>query len=698
MDFLDTPIDYLKGVGEARGNLLRTDLNIHRIGDLLEHYPFRYVDRSKILKISEIDVDSPYVQVRGKFLDKKIIGEKRGRRLSAKFSDGIDTIEVVWFQGIQWVDKAVEINKDCILFGKPALFGKKLSMAHPEIQSYEEFQKEQLLGLQPVYSTTEKLKNRGLDSKGIQRLVFNLVKDPNFRVQEILPPSLLQRLNLMGRQEALMRIHFPMEEQAGNRARFRIKFEEFFLTQLKMLLIKGRRRTTIKGIRFEKVGALLNTYYKDHLPFELTGAQKKVIREIRADMGSGIQMNRLLQGDVGSGKTIVAFLSMLIALDNHYQCALMAPTEILATQHYQSIQEMAEKIGVSVALLTGSTPKSQRKVLHQQLESGELNILIGTHALIEDTVQFKQLGLVVIDEQHRFGVEQRAKLWAKNQMAPHILVMTATPIPRTLAMAVYGDLDTSVIDELPANRKPINTHMAFESSRLRIFGFMREEIAKGRQVYIVYPLIEESEKLDYQNLMDGYENILREFPRPQYEVSIVHGRMRPEDKEAEMQRFKSGVTQIMVATTVIEVGVNVPNATLMIIENAEKFGLSQLHQLRGRVGRGGEQSYCILVAGYKLSREARQRLEAMVATNNGFEIADIDLRLRGPGEIDGLRQSGITSLKLADITKDHDILKLSRLECERLLVEDPTLQKPENQSLLNHFRKINKGTDWSRIS
>ncbi|MDX5321729.1 MAG: ATP-dependent DNA helicase RecG [Bacteroidota bacterium] len=697
-DFLDTPIEYLKGVGPNRGDLLRTELDIHTFGDLLQHYPFRYVDRSKVYRIAEVDPDFAYVQIKGRFFDLKIIGEKRGRRLSAKFTDGTDTIELVWFQGITILHKLIQPNVDYVLFGKPSLFGKRLSMAHPEMILWEEFKKEQVQGLQPVYSTTEKLKNRNLDSRGIQRLIYTLISDPQYRMEEIFPSSILQPLNLMGRKEAFARIHFPGTEEAGQRARFRVKFEEFFFTQLRMLLVKGARQSALKGIPFPNVGDFFNTFYSQHLPFELTGAQKRVIKEIRGDMGSGKQMNRLLQGDVGSGKTMVAFMSMLIALDNRCQCALMAPTEILATQHYQSTMELAENQGIKIALLTGSSSKSERKQIHTLLESGELHILIGTHALIEDKVQFHNLGLVVIDEQHRFGVEQRAKLWKKGNQVPHILVMTATPIPRTLAMTIYGDLDVSVIDEMPLGRKPIETALRFESGRLRVIGFMREQIKKGRQVYVVYPLIEESEKLDYQNLMDGYEHILLEFPRPDYEVSIVHGRMRAEDKEAEMQRFKQGITQIMVATSVIEVGVNVPNASVMVIESAEKFGLSQLHQLRGRVGRGSEQSYCILMAGLKLSREARIRLEAMVATSNGFEIADLDLKLRGPGEIDGLRQSGLTSLKLADLSKDGEILKLSRHHCEQMLDKDPLLQAPEHTALKNYLKKTYKGTDWSRIS
>jgi ATP-dependent DNA helicase RecG len=697
-DFLDNTIDYLKGVGESRADLLKKELAIFRFEDLLMHYPFRYVDRSRIYLIREINPDFAYVQLKGRFLSLEPAGENKSRRLTGLFSDGQDTIEIVWFQGIKWVENAVKLQKEYLLFGKPSAFNRKLSIVHPELQSWEEFQKEQSTALQPVYSTTEKLKSRGLDSKGIQKLVSSLLRDPYLHIPEFFPAWILDELKLTGRKEAFFNIHFPESEASFRQAVFRIKFEEIFFTQLRMLLVKGLRKKTLKGIVFSKVGPFFNDYYRDHLPFDLTGAQKRVVKEIRQDMGSGKQMNRLLQGDVGSGKTMVAFLSILIALDNGYQACLMAPTEILAMQHFQSVSEMAGKIGVKTGLLTGSVGASARKRVLEELESGAIGILIGTHALIEDKVKFARPGLVVIDEQHRFGVEQRAKLWKKGEHLPHILVMTATPIPRTLAMTVYGDLDVSVIDELPLGRKPVQTFHRYESGRLRVYGFMKEQIAAGRQVYVVYPLIEESEKMDYRNLMDGYEAILREFPRPAYELSIVHGRMRAEDKEEEMQRFKSGITQIMVATSVIEVGVNVPNASVMVIESAEKFGLSQLHQLRGRVGRGSEQSYCILMSGNKLSREARMRLEAMVSTSNGFEIADLDLKLRGPGEIDGLRQSGLSNLRLADLGKDTELITLSRKTCEKLLERDPDLQEVSSQNLRQQLKKLNKGTNWSRIS
>ncbi len=697
-EFLDTPIEYLKGVGPSKADALKLDLGIFTFGDLLRHYPFRYVDRSKIYRISEIDPDFAYVQVRGQFTGMGMVGEGRAKRFVAEFSDGENSLEAVWFQGASWIANRIQPNKTYVLFGKPSQFGKSLNMAHPELMLWEDFKKEQVAGLQPVYSTTEKLKKKNLDSRGVQKLVYTLITDSFFQAPEYLPPQIIADLKMMNRKEMYRHVHFPSDDEHNRKAIFRVKFEEFFFTQLRMLQVKGLRKQAYKGIAFPRIGHYFNGFYQGHLPFELTDAQKRVVKEIRADMGSGKQMNRLLQGDVGSGKTIVAFLCMLIALDNECQASLMAPTEILATQHYESIRELADPLGIEIGLLTGSTPKSERKKLFEALQSGELKILIGTHALIEDTVKFKRLGLAVIDEQHRFGVQQRAKLWTKDAEVPHVLVMTATPIPRTLSMTIYGDLDVSIINELPVGRKPITTSHRFESSRLRVYGFMKEQIALGRQVYVVYPLIEESEKLDYQNLMDGYEHMLQEFPRPKYEVSIVHGRMRSEDKESEMQRFKQGVTQIMVATSVIEVGVNVPNASVMVIESAEKFGLSQLHQLRGRVGRGSEQSYCILMSGNKLSREARMRLDAMVHTNNGFEIAELDLKLRGPGEIDGLKQSGLSTLKLADLSKDGEILRMSRLSAEKLISEDPALLKPEHQPLSVQLKKNFKGSDWSRVS
>jgi len=696
--FLDTTIEYLKGVGPAKAELLKKELEIFRYSDLLSHYPFRYVDRSKIYPISEIQPDFAYVQLKGKFLSLEILGERRGRRLVGAFSDGTSRIEVVWFRGIQWIQQALKVNYPYILFGKPSQFGRKLNLAHPEVLSLEQFKQEQIGGLQPIYSTTEKLKSKGLDSRGIQRLVVGMLADSFFEAPEFLPEEILKRYNLPDRLTALRNIHIPQNEELNKRSKFRIKFEEFFFTQMRMLMVRGLRKQSLRGIPFKHVGEFFNTFYSKHLPFELTGAQQRVIKEIHKDMASGKQMNRLLQGDVGSGKTMVAFLCMLLSLDNDCQAAIMAPTEILATQHYEGLNEYADALNLNLRLLTGSTSKAKRKTLHEDLQSGEIDILIGTHALIEDDVKFKRLGLVVIDEQHRFGVQQRAKLWTKGEEVPHVLVMTATPIPRTLSMTLYGDLDVSVIDELPAGRKPVKTVHRYESGRLRVIGFMKEQIKTGRQVYVVYPLIEESSKMDYANLMEGFETILREFPRPDYQVSIVHGRMKAADKESEMQRFKEKKTQIMVATSVIEVGVDVPNASVMVIESAERFGLSQLHQLRGRVGRGADQSYCILMSGFKLSKEAKMRLEAMVRTTDGFEIAELDLKLRGPGEIDGLRQSGLSGLKLADITKDQEILQFSRHAAESLITEDPKLELPQNKNLLIQLKKQYKGANWSRIS
>lgn len=697
-EMLQTPIEYLRNVGPARADLLKKELELFRYSDLLRHYPFRYVDRSKIYPITEVSPDYAFVQVKGRFVSLDMTGEKRAKRLVGIFRDPSGNMEVVWFQGAQWVGKMLQLNKEYVLFGKPALFGNRLSMAHPEIETAEDFNKEKIAGLQPVYSTTEKLKAKGLDSKGLLKLVKTLLDDPYFKMPEIFPEQLLQQYQLLPRAAAYRQIHFPASDTLYRQALFRIKFEEFLFIQLKLLMVKGLRKKAYRGIPFPTIGDHFHAFYTHHLPFELTNAQKRVIKEIRADVASGKQMNRLLQGDVGSGKTIVAFLVMLIALDNNTQACMMAPTEILARQHFESLSEMAAPLGIQVRLLTGSTPAAARKKIHAELEAGSLHILVGTHALIEDHVQFHQLGLVIIDEQHRFGVEQRARLWRKGQSVPHILVMTATPIPRTLAMTLYGDLDVSVIDELPAGRKPIETAHRFESHRLRVFGFIKEQIRLGRQVYIVYPLIEESETLDFQNLQQGYESVTRAFPSPEYQVSIVHGRMKADAKEWEMNRFKKGETQIMVATTVIEVGVNVPNASVMIIESAERFGLSQLHQLRGRVGRGAEQSYCILMTSFRLGADARQRMDAMVRTSNGFEIADLDLKLRGPGDMDGLRQSGVTSLKLAELGKDDDILKLARVAAEELLTLDPELSSPGNIPLVAELRQVFKDGNWSRIS
>lgn len=697
-DFWDRPITYIKGIGPQKAELLQKELEIFNAGDLLQHYPFRYIDRSKIYLCREINSDLAYVQLSGKITNFRELGEKRAKRLVADFYDASGKIELVWFRGIQWVSKNIVPGKEYIVFGKPQLFSGHFNIPHPEIEDPDYFKIQLSRGVQPVYPTTEKLKARGLESRSIQKLIASLINDPQFFVKEVFPSSVIKDYALIPRQSAIKEIHFPSNEELLAKAQFRIKLEEFFSIQMKMIQLRGTRKQLFKGSKIESVGELFNEFYHKHLPFELTNAQKRVLKEIRADMGTGKQMNRLVQGDVGSGKTIVAFMSMLMLLDSGYQCCMMVPTEILAQQHFASLSKLASSIGVKIDLLTGSVSRKEKNRIYKELETGEIKILVGTHALIEDKVNFNNLGLVVIDEQHRFGVQQRAKLWDKNIIKPHILVMTATPIPRTLAMTVYGDLDTSIIDELPAGRKPIQTAHRNEAHRLRVFGFLKEQIKAGRQVYIVYPLIEESEKLDYNNLMEGYESISRAFPLPEYAISIVHGRMKPEDKDFEMQRFKRGETQIMVATTVIEVGVDVPNATVMVIENSEKFGLAQLHQLRGRVGRGAEQSYCILITGNKVSTEGKKRIETMVRTNNGFEIAEVDLKLRGPGDLEGLRQSGAINLKLADLSKDGEILSLARSIAEKIFNQDPNLNLPENQGVREFIKREQRNNIWSRIS
>lgn len=696
---LKTPVAYLKGVGPQRADVLNKELGIFSYQDLIEHYPFRYIDRTKFYKIADLHADLPSAQVIGRVVSKSIVGEKRSKRLIVQFRDDTGNMELVWFQGITWADKLVQPGMVFIVFGKPAEFGGKVSIAHPELELFDpRARKAGNLTLQPVYSSTEKLKQFALDTKGLQRLLVNVLEAVIRVLPETLPHHILKKHKLVGRATAIKNIHFPDDVAALEQAKFRLKFEELFFIQLKLLKNKLLRTQKYKGTRFEVVGEKFNTFYAEKLPFDLTGAQKRVIKEIRQDTQRGTQMNRLVQGDVGSGKTVVALMTMLLAIDNGYQACMMAPTEILAQQHFHSVKQLVADDFVTVGLLTGSTPRKKRKELLQNLNDGQIDILIGTHALIEETVQFRNLGVVVIDEQHRFGVEQRAKLWRKNAIPPHILVMTATPIPRTLAMTLYGDLDVSVIDELPAGRKPIKTLHLYENQRLRMFGFMREEIAKGRQVYVVYPLIKESEKLDLLHLEAGIEAISREFPLPQYRLSIVHGKLSPADKDFEMQRFVKGETQIMVATTVIEVGVNVPNASVMIIENAERFGLSQLHQLRGRVGRGAEQSFCILMSGAKLSREAKIRLETMVRTNDGFEISEIDLQLRGPGDIEGTQQSGVLDLKLADLAQDQQILQQARESVIKLFEEDPSLTLPENKLLYDYFNQNKQGISWDKIS
>ena len=692
----DTRIEYLKGVGPQKAELLNKELRIFTYGDLLQHYPFRYEDRSSFLKIKDLHEELEHVQVIARIKSIDLVGMGPKKRLVAVVVDDTGEMEMTWFKGITWVLKRLPLGGSFIFLGKPALFGRKWSMAHPEMEPIPA-SNEARNKFQPVYSTTEKLKIRYLDSRGISRILEQLLPLVYPQVQETLSPGILDQYRLVGKKEALRQIHFPSSLEGLSQARKRLKFEEFFYLQLRLLTLKVTRTEKSLGqiLRFTQ---LLTEFYTQHLPFELTNAQKRVIREIFEDMKSGKQMNRLIQGDVGSGKTMVAFISMLLAIGSGAQTCIMAPTEILANQHYEGLRAYAEAMGLQIALLTGSTKKAARKVLHEALESGELTLLVGTHALLEEVVQFKNLGLAIVDEQHRFGVAQRAKLWAKNeQYQPHVLVMTATPIPRTLAMTLYGDLEVSVIDELPAGRKPIQTVHRYDKDRLKVFGFIQEEIKKGRQVYIVYPLIEESQSLDLKNLMDGYESIARAFP--QVPLSIVHGGMKADAKDYEMQRFVKGETKIMVATTVIEVGVNVPNASVMIIENAERFGLSQLHQLRGRVGRGAEQSYCILMSKMELSRDSRVRLDTMVRTNDGFEIADVDLRLRGPGDLMGTQQSGITDLLIADLSKDAPLLTLARDAAQQVLAADPTLERPEHFAILRQVRaQKNTAVNWSRIS
>jgi ATP-dependent DNA helicase RecG len=697
---LDTSLVYLKGVGPKRAELLQKELGFSTYEHLLSHYPFRYIDRTRFYKINELLPDMPLIQVVGKILTKETIGEKHKKRIVAKFADDTGTMELVWFQSLKWVEEHIYRGNNYIAFGKPNFFNGSFSISHPDLETYPR-QNGSVTGnltLQPIYNSTEKLKKAFLDSKGIQKLIYHIIELHINEVRETLPKYILDKYKLIGRKEAIINIHFPANTNMLQQAERRLKFEELFFIQLQLLYNKHLRSLKFKGSLFQNVGEKVNTFYNEIIPFDLTNAQKRVIKEIRLDTQRGSQMNRLVQGDVGSGKTVVALMSMLLANDNGYQACMMAPTEILARQHYESLVGMLKGELVKVGLLTGSTTKKQRTILHQQLENGEIDILVGTHALIEDKVLFHNLGLVVIDEQHRFGVEQRAKLWRKNSIPPHILVMTATPIPRTLAMTLYGDLDVSVIDELPAGRKPIDTKHLYENQRMRMFGFMKQEIAKGRQVYIVYPLIKESEKLDLLHLEAGIEQLSYQFPLPQYQVSIVHGKLSNADKQYEMQRFIDGKTQIMVATTVIEVGVNVPNASVMVIENAERFGLSQLHQLRGRVGRGAEQSFCILMSGNKLNPTSKKRLETMVRTNNGFEISEIDLELRGPGDITGTQQSGTIELKVADLAKDQVILQEARNTVIEIFDQDPQLVDPNNSLLKSFLAKRNTGISFDKIS
>lgn len=700
VDILSNPIEYLKGVGPQRAELLKKELGIHTFRQLLEHFPYRHLDKTKITPIKEITSETDYVQVAGKLMSLEIIGSNRGRRLVAELKDASGILELVWFQGISWVEKKLNVGEYYLVFGKAGFFQQAPQITHPEIENLSQEKADGKKNfLEPVYSCTEKLKARGLGGRQIGKLTQNLLSIIREKdVPENIPTALLANPSLVSRYQAIHHIHFPPSQEAYERALDRLKFEEFFIAQMRLALIRSQRHRFSKGVIFKQVGELFNRFYSEKLPFELTGAQKRVLKEIRKDCGNGRQMNRLLQGDVGSGKTIVALLTMLLAADNGYQSCLMAPTEILARQHFTSVTRLLEGLPVNVRLLTGSTKSGERKVILEELGEGTLHIIIGTHALIESQVQFNNLGLAIVDEQHRFGVAQRARLWEKAIVHPHMLVMTATPIPRTLAMTAYGDLDTSIMDELPPGRKPIITVHRPEVHRPKVMDFIKEEIGKGRQAYIIFPLIEESQKMDYENLMKGYENVKAYFPEPKYFMSMVHGKQTAQVRETNMQRFIEGDTQIMVATTVIEVGVDVPNASVMVIESAERFGLSQLHQLRGRVGRGSEKSYCILLTGNKLNNEARERLKTMCASNDGFLIAEKDLSLRGPGDIEGTRQSGMLNFKLASIVLDRSLLEKAKDAAERVIQEDPELTTEENLCLKRFLQNQQGRTVWRKIS
>ena len=688
----------LVGIGDKKASILAKELGLFTLKDLFEYYPYRYVDKSRFIKIAEVRSAEVYTLLLGKVIAKQIVGGTKSQRLVVRLADETGSIEMVFFRGIRWINENIDIGAIYVVFGKPNYFNGTFNLPHPEFEKFnpqKDYKKEKFM---PLYNTTERMKTAFLASKQLSKIISDAVKKYSSLIEEILPQYIIDAYHLCSRRDAIACIHSPLGEETLAKARFRLKFEELFFMQAEQLLIKSNRKSNSRGFVFSKVGENFNTFFSKYLPFELTNAQKRVVKEIRNDMRTGSQMNRLLQGDVGSGKTLVALLSMLIALDNSYQATLIAPTEILAMQHFQSINRFIGDMNINVSLLTGSIKGKSRKHLLTSLADGSINILIGTHAILEENVIFNNLGLVVIDEQHRFGVEQRAKMWTKNTIAPHILVMTATPICRTLAMSIYGDLDYSVIDELPSGRKPILTTHLYDRDVLRLFDFMKKQIEQGRQIYVVYPLIKESEKLDLKDLMDGYESIERAFPLPQYQISIVHGQMKPEDKEYEMQRFKKGITNIMVATTVIEVGVDVPNATVMVIENAERFGLAQLHQLRGRVGRGANQSYCILRTKDELSSEARFRIETMCSTNDGFEISRADLQLRGPGDVSGTRQSGVLDLKVADIVKDEGLMAQVRTLAQNVLADDPHLTKPQNLPIRNYFMTKHKVSDFSMIS
>ncbi len=698
-DILQSPVAYVKGVGPTRATVLEKELGIRVCQDLLHFFPHRYIDRTRYYTISELQQNDAEVQIVGMVTQLKNVKQKKGgSRLVATFQDKTGKMELVWFRGAKWIQESIKINIPYVIFGKTKYYNG-FSMPHPEMELLETHKSSMSSIMQPIYSSTEMLQRRNITNKVVSKMVQNLFLTKGVFFEETLPKDMLEHMKLIGKSEALLNIHFPKSQDLLTKASYRLKFEELFYIQLQLIRKNILQKQKIKGYAFEKVGELFTNFYENYLPFSLTGAQKRVVKEIRRDMGSEAQMNRLLQGDVGSGKTIVALMSMLLAIDNGFQATLMAPTAILAKQHFDGISALVKDLPINVSLLMGSTKTKARREIHADLENGQIHIIIGTHALLEDKVKFNNLGLAIIDEQHRFGVAQRAKLWRKNKLPPHVLVMTATPIPRTLAMSLYGDLDVSVIDELPPGRKSIKTMHKYDGQRLQVFHFVKQEIAKGRQVYIVYPLIQESEAMDYKDLMDGFESISRDFPKPEYQISIVHGQMKPADKDHEMDRFVKGETQIMIATTVIEVGVNVPNASVMIIESAERFGLSQLHQLRGRVGRGAEQSYCILMSGFKLSEDSKTRLQTMVQTNDGFEIAEVDLKLRGPGDIMGTQQSGVLNLKIADIVKDNQILQVARAYAQQILKEDPNLVLPKN-SMIKHayFQLIQHKNIWNYIS
>ena len=698
-NFLNTPIDYLKGVGPNRSEILKKEFQIFTFKDLLYFFPFRYIDRTNFYKIKEIEKSSSDVQIIGKFLELRFHNNSKNNRLIGVFTDGEKKIEIVWFRATKWIEKSIKLNTDYVIYGKPNWFSNSFSIAHPELDLLKDYKNKFIKGLLPIYSSNERILSKGITNKFFREILLNLINSSLNKITENLNKEINEKYHLITKYQALKNIHFPESQSMLSKSEFRLKYEEFFYIQLEFLMTNVSKKSKFKGFNFSIVGNHFNSFYNSHLPFELTNAQKNVIREIRKDFSSKAQMNRLLQGDVGSGKTVVALLTSLIAIDNNYQVCFMAPTEILAQQHFNSLNDSLRKINVKVEILTGSSSKIKRKDIFENLQNGYINILVGTHAVLEDNVIFKNLGYVIIDEQHKFGVAQRSKLWKKNNTPPHVLVMTATPIPRTLAMSVYGDLDISVIDELPPGRKPVKTVHRTDKNRLDVFKFLKEEISKGRQVYIVYPLIEESKKLDYKDLMDGYESISREFPNELYQISILHGRMKPDDKAYEMERFKNGQTQIMVSTTVIEVGVNIPNASVMVIESSEKFGLSQLHQLRGRVGRGSESSFCILMSSFKLSNDAKKRIKTMTSTNDGFKVAEVDMEIRGPGNLLGTQQSGILDFKIANIINDKEILESARKDVKNLISIDPSLSNLENKINKKEFLSMRKNSLlWKHIS